>query len=76
MGFRYGAVQAAVRFGVSGWVRNEWDGTVFIHCEGETVSVDRFVGWCRKGPSLSHVISLDISDVPYQDLYTGFKIEY
>ncbi len=76
VGFRYSTIQAAVRTGVSGWVRNEWDGTVLIYCEGEASVVDQFVTWCRKGPSLSNVVSVDISDVPYQGLYTGFKIDY
>lgn len=76
VGFRYSTVQAAVKIGVNGWVRNEWDGTVLIYCEGNSRSVDTFVAWCRKGPTLSHVVSLDITDVPFQGLYDSFKIEY
>jgi acylphosphatase len=76
VGFRYSTVQAAIKSGVQGWVRNEWDGSVLIYCEGDSSDVDRFISWCRKGPSLSHVVSLDISDVPYEGLYTGFKIDY
>ena len=76
VGFRYSTIQAAVRLGVSGWVRNEWDGTVFIHCEGESSSVDSFVRWCRKGPSMAHVTSLDITTVPYQGVYNGFNVDY
>lgn len=76
VGFRYSTVQAAVRSGVNGFVRNELDGTVLICCEGNAESVDTFVSWCRKGPSLSHVISLDITSVPFQGLYNSFKIDY
>ncbi|MCF6335498.1 MAG: acylphosphatase [Spirochaetales bacterium] len=76
VGFRFSAQRAAVSFGVAGWVRNEWDGTVLIHCEGEVSSVDQFVNWCRKGPSLAHVISLDITVLPYQGVHSGFKIDY
>jgi len=76
VGFRYSAVQAAVKAGVSGWVRNEWDGTVLVYCEGNTQSVDMFIGWCQKGPSLSRIVSLDITEVEYQGLFSGFKIDY
>lgn len=76
VGFRYSTVQAAVKLGVCGWVRNEWDGTVLTHCEGESLFVDNFVRWCRKGPSLAHVTSLDITSVPYQGTYNAFKIDY
>lgn len=76
VGFRYSTVQAAVKSGITGWVRNDWDGNVSIYCEGDSMSVDTFVSWCRKGPALSHVSSMDITDVPYQGLYDSFKIEY
>jgi len=76
VGFRYSTIQAATRIGVSGWVRNEWDGTVLIHCEGESTSVDRFVSWCRKGPAMAYVTSLDITPVPYEGIFTGFTIDY
>ena len=76
VGFRYSTVQAAVRTTVQGWVRNEWDGAVLIYCEGESSAVDRFIKWCKKGPSLAYVSSLEINDMPYQGVYSGFKIEY
>ena len=76
VGFRYSTIQAAVKSGVNGWVRNERDGCVLIYCEGDSSAVDRFVSWCRKGPTLSHVVSLDITTVPYQGLFDSFKIDY
>ena len=76
VGFRYSAIQVATRIGISGWVRNEWDGTVQIYCEGEAASVDNFIRWCRKGPSMAYVTSLDIDPVPYQGVYNGFKIDF
>jgi len=47
VGFRYSTVQAAVNTGVQGWVRNEWDGSVLIYCEGNSSAVDQFISWCR-----------------------------
>ena len=76
VGFRYSTIQAATRVGVSGWVRNEWDGTVLIHCEGESTSVDSFVRWCRKGPSMAYVTTLDISTATYQGVYNGVNVDY
>ncbi len=76
VGFRFSAQGAAVSLGVTGWVRNEPDGTVLIHCEGESSLVDQFVTWCRKGPPMAHVVSLEITVLRYQGIYNGFKIEY
>jgi acylphosphatase len=53
--FRWYAVQEAERLGVTGWVRNEPDGSVAAHLEGEESAVDAMVAWCRRGPSYASV---------------------
>ena len=39
VGFRYAAQRVAARFAVSGWVRNEPDGTVRLEVQGEPAEV-------------------------------------
>ncbi len=34
VGFRYRAKYAAERYGCTGWVRNEWDGSVTMELQG------------------------------------------
>jgi acylphosphatase len=53
--FRYYCGREAERLGVSGWVRNEPDGTVTGHFEGASDAVAELVEWCRAGPSAAHV---------------------
>jgi acylphosphatase len=53
--FRWYAVQEAERLGVTGWVRNEPDGSVLAHVEGEDDAVEAMVDWCRHGPSYASV---------------------
>ena len=48
--FRASAARQAGHLGVSGFARNERDGTVLIEVEGEPAAVDAFVAWCRVGP--------------------------
>ena len=55
VGFRMYAVQEAARLGVTGWVRNEPDGSVACHLEGEPVAVEAMVDWCREGPRMARV---------------------
>jgi acylphosphatase len=47
--FREYTRQEAARLGVSGWVRNQADGTVAVLCEGEAVQVDALVAWLSVG---------------------------
>ena len=53
--FRWYTEQQAARLGVAGWVRNEPDGSVAGHFEGEDDAVDALVEWCRSGPSMARV---------------------
>jgi acylphosphatase len=53
--FRWYTEQQATRLGIAGWVRNEPDGSVAGHFEGEDDAVDALVEWCRSGPSMARV---------------------
>jgi len=48
VGFRATARSIARGFDVSGWVRNEPDGTVWLEAQGEADEVDRFLGRLRE----------------------------
>ncbi|HMB68681.1 MAG TPA: acylphosphatase [bacterium] len=49
--FRVSTQRAANDRGVTGTVRNEPDGSVFIEAEGHDRALDDFVAWCRRGPA-------------------------
>jgi acylphosphatase len=53
--FRWYAVQEAAKLGVTGWVRNEPDGSVAGHFEGDADAVEAMVDWCRQGPGPARV---------------------
>ena len=60
--FRAEAQQEAYRLGVAGWVRNEPDGSVAAHFEGEPAAVESMVAWCREGPRRARVKHVDVRD--------------
>ena len=43
VGFRYRARHAADLYGCTGWVRNEWDGSVSMEIQGEESQIDQVV---------------------------------
>ncbi|MEO6510307.1 MAG: acylphosphatase [Nocardioides sp.] len=53
--FRWDAQHEAERIGVTGWVRNEPDGSVLAHVEGEPDRVNDMVVWLRHGPRAAKV---------------------
>jgi acylphosphatase len=60
--FRWHTQEQARRLGVVGWVRNEVDGSVLVHAEGEDDAVDALVEWCRHGPPSARVRELAVRD--------------
>ena len=48
--FRWESQHQAERLGVTGWVRNEPDGSVLAHVEGPPDAVNDMVVWLREGP--------------------------
>ncbi|MFO7655948.1 MAG: acylphosphatase [Bacteroidales bacterium] len=51
VGFRYSAKWSADNLGITGFVRNLRDGSVYIEAEGSETSVKDFLLWCYQGPS-------------------------
>jgi acylphosphatase len=72
--FRAETRQQAGRLGVSGWVRNEPDGSVAAHFEGARDAVDAMVAWCREGPSRARVERVDVRDAEPTGA-SGFEVE-
>jgi acylphosphatase len=59
VGFRAATAAEARRLGVTGFVRNRFDGSVEVVAEGPDGDVDALLAWLRKGPSLAHVTGVD-----------------
>jgi acylphosphatase len=60
--FRDTVRRRAQAAGVTGWVRNNPDGTVEAVFEGDEGTVERLVEFCRKGPRGAHVARVDMTE--------------
>jgi acylphosphatase len=60
--FRWYTLQEAERLGVHGWVRNEPDGSVAGHFEGDEDAVEALVAWARHGPSYADVRHVAVTE--------------
>jgi acylphosphatase len=61
--FRDSCRREAERLGLTGFVRNEPDGTVAVEAEGADAAVDALVAWCRQGPPGARVSGVDVESV-------------
>jgi acylphosphatase len=71
--FRDSVRRLADRLGVSGWVRNNWDGTVEAVLEGDRDGVESVVGFMREGPRGARVERVDVADEEPEGL-SGFDV--
>ncbi|MBI2912092.1 MAG: acylphosphatase [Chloroflexi bacterium] len=58
--FRQSAQEMARRLGLSGWVRNNSEGSVEAVAEGPRDALEQFVAWCRRGPPGAYVQEADL----------------
>jgi acylphosphatase len=70
--FRAGAQHKAQELGLTGFARNEKDGSVYIEAEGPEEQLQEFLDWCEEGTMAAKVESRDWEEGPYQG-YERFK---
>jgi len=58
VGFRYFVEESATAFGLTGWVRNRWDGSVEVLVEGERSSVEELLILLHQGPRSARVLEI------------------
>jgi acylphosphatase len=76
VGFRALTQHRAKKLKVSGWVRNNPDGTVEAVFEGEDHSVNDMIEWCKKGPPTSYVENVEVTEEKFSGEFKTFEIVY
>ena len=66
VGFRYNAMYAAQSYGVTGWVRNLYDGSVEMEAEGTEESIDRMIQAIQNGRYIM-IEDMSVKSVPLEN---------
>lgn len=64
VGFRFITSSIAAKYHVTGWVRNEYDGSVEIEVQGPEHRVNLFLEEVKQGHRFAHVDSFHVTDIP------------
>lgn len=73
VGFRYRANYAAQGLGVTGFVYNEWDGSVVMEAQGSADMLDRLLAMINQGSYIS-IDWIDTTDIPVDEDERSFSI--
>ena len=59
--FRASTRDRAQALGLTGWVRNQPDGTVSVVAEGPEAQLHHLLQFLNKGPAQAHVMQVDVT---------------
>lgn len=62
--FRKYTREAARKYGITGYVKNQPDGSVFVEAEGSASNLELFVTWLATGSPLSRVEEIKQQEGP------------
>jgi acylphosphatase len=74
--FRDYTNRQAHRLQLTGWVRNRPDGTVEALVRGDDGDVATMLDWLKKGPPMSRVDNIRISDIASEEHFSTFEVRY
>lgn len=74
VGFRWETRARALELKLSGWVRNLPDGAVEAEFEGLPEALDAMEAWCRQGPRLALVHSVEATRETGAPKHCGFTV--
>lgn len=75
VGYREALRAEAERLGVTGWVRNRYDGTVEAVIQGPGAAVQQLATWARRGPPAARVTQFAVQPASgeFDRPYAGFE---
>ena len=73
VGFRYRARYAAQGLYITGWVKNEWDGTVTMEVQGTLDQIDRMLTMINSGSYIS-IDGIKKQQLPVDPEERGFHV--
>ncbi|CZF78256.1 Acylphosphatase [Grimontia celer] len=74
VGFRFHTAHEGLKLSLSGYARNETDGTVTVLMCGDEKNVEALLTWLDKGPPTANVTKLTHEHVDWQAI-DGFSIQ-
>ncbi len=74
VGFRYTAYHICSSLGITGFVKNEWDGSVLLEAQGNVESLQKILTRLEKSPFI-RIENVEQTEIPLKEEST-FSIEY
>lgn len=74
VGFRYTAKYAARSLGLTGWVYNDYDGSVLMEVQGNPETIEKLITKIEERPFII-IDKMDVQNIPLNDKEWEFDIK-
>ena len=68
--YRFNAQAIAHKLNLTGYVKNQHDGSVFAHAEGKEEDINKFIDWCYLGSRLAKVTEVAAEETEFVGFQT------
>ena len=75
VGFRYRTYHLAQRYGVTGWVRNEYDGSVCAELQGLPEEIDQIIQQLKQDRYID-ITGIQRRNLPVDEQERSFQVRY
>jgi acylphosphatase len=72
--FRARTRDEALKRGLTGWVRNLYDGRVEAVFEGDDEDIQSMISWCRTGPPHAAVTDVSVEGETFRGEFSDFTV--
>ena len=73
VGFRYRAKYAANGMCITGWVKNQWDGSVEMEVQGTEEAIDRMLIMINKSDYIA-IDTIEYRNIPLEEHESSFHV--
>jgi acylphosphatase len=71
--YRATAKEMALKYGITGWIKNTAEGHVEAVCQGDADAIEQFILWCHEGSPRAKVQEVAVTEVS-EEPFVEFKV--
>lgn len=76
VGFRYFVQINALKYNLTGWVKNLSNGDVSLEVQGNKIDIQKFLGILKDGNRFAKVRNISVHEIDSDPLEKKFKVTY
>lgn len=76
VGFRYFTQMMAIRYNLTGWCKNLYNGKVEIEVQGSEENLAKFINAIKKGNNFSRIDDMNLNELPINNNEKKYRIAY